>query len=346
MKTIVLTGGGTAGHCLPHFALLDELKKHFDKIYYIGSKTGIEKTLVLQKNIPYLEISTVKLKRSLSAQNALIPFKLIKSVKEAKRILKKIRPNVVFSKGGFVGLPVTIASKQLKIPVIIHESDLSIGLANKIASRFSVATLTSFEQTATKIKNGRHVGCPIREELFVKNRRESLKVFNFSGNKPVLLVIGGSLGAKSINVLIENCLDDLLKQFDVLHVVGKGNLNGVLKKGYFQTEFTEMANAYAVCDIALSRAGANTLFELLALKIPTLCIPLPKTQSRGDQIENAEYFMKKGYIKSISQAGLTANILCREIYKLYNEKEKILSKLNAVDFKNSNKKIIEILTKY
>lgn len=346
MKTIVLTGGGTAGHCTPHFALIERLKKHFDKIYYMGSVDGIEKRLVTEKGIPYYEIPTVKLKRSLTISNLKIPFLLIKSVNSAKKILKEIKPDVVFSKGGFVGLPVAIASKKLKIPVVIHESDLTLGLANKIASRFSDITLTTFENTAKLIPNGLAVGSPIREELFLGSREKALKKYGFSFEKPTLLITGGSSGAKAINELTVKNANTLTKKYNVLHIVGKGNLTNTFIKGYYQTEFTDMKDAYAVADICVSRAGSNTLFELLSLKIPTLLIPLPKTQSRGDQIENAEYFYKKGLVNFILQEKLTDNSFIYEIDKLYNEKSLILSKLKNSSVKAGNDKIIEILSKY
>ncbi len=346
MKTIILTGGGTAGHCTPHFALINMLKKHFDNIYYIGSENGIEKTLVKEKNIPYYEIPTVKLKRSLTLQNLKIPFLLAKSVNSAKKILKELKPDVVFSKGGFVGLPVTIASKKLKIPVIIHESDLSVGLANKIASKFSVCTLTSFEETAKKVKNGVFVGSPVREELFLGNKEKSLKVYNLSKNKPTLLVVGGSSGATAINNAVVQNLDLLLEKFNVLHVVGKGNLTNVFKNNYCQTEFTNMKDAYAVADICISRAGSNTLFELISLKIPTLVIPLPTLESRGDQIENAEYFYKKGLIRYLPQENLTRKTLIYEIDKLYEQRNVIINKIINAKVSDGNKKICDIICKY
>jgi UDP-N-acetylglucosamine--N-acetylmuramyl-(pentapeptide) pyrophosphoryl-undecaprenol N-acetylglucosamine transferase len=223
MRTIVLTGGGTIGHSAPHFAIIPYL--NFDKIYYIGSKTGIEKNFVLSKGLDYFDIEPCKLKRSLSFSNLKIPFTFKKSVNDARDILKKLNPSVVFSKGGYVGLPVTVASKKLDIPVIIHESDLTLGLANKIASKFATKTLTSFEKTAYSVKNGEYVGSPIREELFSKSKTEALNYYNISSDKPVLLVTGGSSGARAINKLVLSALPKLIKYFTVLHVVGKGNLS-------------------------------------------------------------------------------------------------------------------------
>lgn len=346
MKTIVLTGGGTAGHCIPHFAILSELNSHFDKIYYIGSYDGIEKELVSKKGLPYFCIPTVKLKRSLSISNLLIPFKLLNSVKEAEKILQKLKPTVVFSKGGFVGLPVTIASKNLSIPVVIHESDMTLGLSNKLASKYADYTLTSFEETASSVKNGVYVGSPIREELFTTNRLEAIKKYGFSGKKPVLLVTGGSLGARAINQAIINSIKTLTKTFSVIHVVGKGNLTNHFEKDYFQTEFTDMKYALNASDVILSRAGSNTVFEILALKKPAVLVPLPKAQSRGDQIQNANYFYDKGLIKLLEQKNLTPETLIDAINKAYSEKERLISNIKNANLPIANAKITKILTQY
>lgn len=344
MRTIVLTGGGTIGHTAPHFAIIPYL--NFDKIYYIGSKTGIEKNFVLSKGLDYFEIEPCKLKRSLSFSNLKIPFTFKKSVKDAKEILKELNPLVVFSKGGYVGLPVTVASKKLNIPVIIHESDLSLGLANKIASKFSTKTLTSFEKTAYSVKNGEYVGSPIREELFSKSKLEAFNYYNISSDKPVLLVTGGSSGAKAINKLVLSSLPKLLKYFTVLHVVGKGNLSNKKIKGYYEIEFTDMSYAYKVADVCLSRAGSNTAFELIANKIPTLFIPLPKTESRGDQIENAKYFKSLNLADYIYQENLDENTLTNKLLKVYANRNYFMDNFKNYNLKIGNKIIAEILNKY
>ncbi len=343
MKNIVLTGGGTLGHCIPHFAILPYYKNHFDNVYYIGSKNGIEKDLVLKNNLPYYEISTTKLDRTALLKNFKMPFKLIKSINESKRILKKLNPCVVFSKGGFVGLPVTIASKLLKIPVIVHESDLTIGLANKIASQFCDKTLFSFDKDYN-IKNQVIVGPPINENLFKVSKADAFKYYNLSTNKPVLLVTGGSLGASVINEYIRKNLSVLTKKFTILHVTGKGNLSSACNKDYIQTEFTNMQYAYSLCDIAVSRAGANTSFELIALKKPTIFIPLPKSVSRGDQIENANYFSSKNLSKTVMQEDI--NTLTNEIFSLYENRIYYLKNLNNNPVKIGNKKIASILKQY
>lgn len=343
MKTIILTGGGTAGHCTPHFAIIEKLKARYDNIYYIGSINGIEKRLVEEKNIPYHSISTTKLKRSLTLENLSLPFKFIKSVSEAKKLLLELKPDVVFSKGGFVGLPVTIASHKLKIPVVIHESDKTLGLANKLSSRFAKSVLTTFDDTCKNLKNGVFVGAIIREELSSISKQSALKFYGLNGNKPVLLITGGSLGARKINQAVLANLGELLSKFDVIHIVGKNNLSGVKKEGYKEVEFTDMKYAYATADICVSRAGSNTIFELLYLKIPTLLIPLPKDESRGDQLDNAEYFYQKGVMHRLFQEDLDERFL-KSVFTLYDKRNSIKSKMQSLSYPVANEKIIEILT--
>lgn len=342
-KTIVLTGGGTLGHCTPHFAVLPYLKNYFDEIAYIGSFTGLERAAVEKENIPYYPIETVKFIRSLTVKNLQIPFKLKKSIDGAKKILAELNPAVVFSKGGFVGLPVTIAAKKLHIPVIIHESDLSMGLANKIAAKFSEKTLTTFLPTAKNVKNGEYVGAPVREELFTLTKSEGLKKYGFTGEKPVLLITGGSLGAAALNKLVLSSLDGLLKTFDVLLICGKNNLSGIKKAGFKETEFTDMRFAYAAASVCVSRAGSNTAFELMCLKIPALFIPLPKNASRGDQIENAEYFKSLSVAAVADQSELTPNEFTRKIFDLYSHKDYYIKNMTEKNFTPANKKIAEIL---
>ncbi len=343
MKSIVLTGGGTIGHTAPHFAILPHL--NFDKVYYIGSN-GIEKDYVLNKGLPYYEINPVKLHRRITIKNLEIPFKFISSINESVKILNKLKPSVVFSKGGFVGLPVTIAANKLNIPVIIHESDLTLGLANKIASKFAKSTLTTFEKTASTVKNGVYVGAIIRNELFSKNRETALKEFNIHTTKPILLVTGGSSGAKIINQTVINCLSDLTKRFFVIHLVGKGNLTKTKHPNYLEIEFSDMALLYQLCDIALSRAGSNTAFELTALKKVALYIPLSKKSSRGDQIDNANYFKNLKLCKVLYEEDLTPTTLLNNLLTLYENKDYYLNNLNNYNLSLANEKVAKILNKY
>lgn len=346
MKTIILTGGGTAGHCTPHFALLDILRNRFDNIYYIGSTGGMEEKLVKEQNLPFFGIDTVKLIRNNLLKNVGLPFKFIKSVNQAKNILKNLKPDVVFSKGGYVGLPVTISASKLKIPVVVHESDLTLGLANKIASKFAKHTLTSFESTAKSIKNGVYVGSPIRQELFSISKNSALKYWNFSNNLPVLLVTGGSQGAKALNKAVLSIASTLLKNFQILHVVGKGNLSNFTHPNYRQVEFADMKYCYPACDYCISRAGANTAFELIALKKPTLFIPLPKGSSRGDQIDNAKYFENKNLSLTLLQENLTNKTLLSNIDKLVQNKSCLISNMNNLPLKHTNEEICKILCNY
>ncbi len=344
MKSIVLTGGGTIGHTAPHFAITKYLK--FNKIYYIGSSNGMEKEYVKSKNLPYYEIDPIKLHRSFTLKNLQIPYKFIKSISQSKSILKELNPSVVFSKGGFVGLPVTIAAKKLDIPVIIHESDLSVGLANKIASRFSDKTLTTFEKTSKSIKNGEYVGAIVREELFNFDKNTAIKEFKIKTTKPILLITGGSMGAKALNQLVLESLNELTKSFFVFHIVGKGNLSNIKNPNYLEIEFTDMSLAYAMSDLVVSRAGSNTAFELATLKIPTLFIPLPKSVSRGDQIENANYFKRLNLADICLQEHLNPEIFVEKVLKLYKNKNVYIKNLKQKNFPIANKKIADILNKY
>lgn len=348
MATIILTGGGSAGHCAPNLALIPYLNKYFDKIYYIGSIDGIEKNLVKNAKIPYYCISCAKLQRKITFSNLSIPFKVVLGKKQAIKLLRKLKPDVVFSKGGYVAVPVVLASKKLKIPVISHESDLTIGLANKITSKFCDKVLTSFPETAKSIKNGLHVGSPLKNNLFTPiDKNKILKKFGFTNTKPIILVMGGSLGAKAINEVVLRALPTLLTDFNIIHVKGKGNLSNVRINGYFECEYlNNIEDAFKVCSIAISRAGSNTAFELLSLKIPTIFIPLPKSCSRGDQILNAEYFEKKGIAKVLLQEDLNENTLLNLVNKTFNEKHKIIKNLSNNSIQNACHKIVEILKNY
>ena len=347
MPKIILTGGGTAGHCIPNIALLPILKTHFDKIYYIGSKTGIEKNIALNNNLTYYGITTTKLKRKFTLSNLSIPFNLIKGINEAKKLIKEIKPDVIFSKGGYVSIPIVIAGNYLKIPVISHESDLTIGLANKLSSKFSKLVLPSFPETARQIKNGYYVGPPLRNELFKVNKELAYQTFGFKNNKPILLITGGSQGAKAINNAIIDIIPQLLKSFNIIHLCGKGNLNNIKLEGYYQTEFTnKIENAFAVSAVCVTRGGSNSLFEILAMKIPSLVIPLPKQQSRGDQILNAQYFSNKEVVKLLYQENLTKETLLDSIICTYKNKDILIENMNKLSIKNSNEEICKILIKY
>jgi len=348
MATIILTGGGTAGHCTPHLALLPYIKNDFEKIYYIGSENGIERQIIEQVNIPYYFVSCGKLDRSSIKKNITMPIKVLRGIIDAGKILDEIKPNVIFSKGGYVSLPTVIAAKKRKIPVIAHESDYSVGLANKISSKYCKKVLTSFPDTANEIENGVFVGSPIRKHHINQSKKECLELFGFSGRKPVLLVTGGSQGAKALNDAVRTALPNLLTKYDILHICGKNNLTEEkTPKGYFQTEFlNNIENAFAVASICVSRAGSNTLFELMSLKIPTLLVPLPKSVSRGDQILNASYFQKLGLAQVLPQENLSSESLTYSINSVYSNRQNLARNFEKHPIKDASRQISRIIADY
>lgn len=330
MKTIILTGGGTGGHVIPHLSLLPYIKKDFNKIIYIGTN-GIEKEIISkQKDITFETITATKFKRDCILKNLLIPFKLISSINQAKKILKKYKPDVIFSKGGFVSVPVCIAGKLLKIPIISHESDLTIGLANKIIYSCCNTFCTSFEQTSKNLDKAVFTGSPIRKELFYGNKENAYQLTKISKVKPTILVMGGSTGALKLNETLYKTLPELLKKYNIIHLVGKNKGNSSIKYiNYCQIEFCHnIEDLFAISDIIISRAGSNAIFEFLALKKPTILIPLPKQASRGDQIDNANYFTKKGYAKTIFQESLTPQTLIQTIKELEENKQTYIENMS------------------
>ncbi len=343
MSTIVLTGGGTAGHCTPHLAVIPHLKKYFDTIYYIGSYNGIEKDIIEKAGIEYFGVSTVKLNRKICLENLSIPRKLIKGVKESGKLLDRLQPSIIFSKGGFVALPVVIAGKKRNIPIVCHESDLTIGLANKISSKFCARVITSFPETAKTIKNGEYVGSPIRNFADSEKQNASSK-FGFKGEKPVLLALGGSSGATFINELLRASLNDLLPNFDIVHIVGKNNLAKITKPGYYQCEYlSDIETAYAICSVCLSRAGSNTVFELLSQNVPTLLIPLPKGVSRGDQVDNAEYFERLGLVYVLEQNKATRQSLSLYLSAIYANRFNVKRNIKNANIIDASEKIARII---
>ncbi len=339
MKTIVLTGGGTAGHIMPNIALIPELKKHFDRIVYIGSKNGMEKDIIKKfSDIEFIEIETVKLIRKFTFKNLLIPIKLFKSINSCKKILKQIKPDIIFSKGGYVAVPVCSAGKSLGIKIISHESDFSFGLANKLILKKCNLMLTSFRETC---KNNKciYTGSPIREEIF-KGDKKNCEV-NFKKKQPTILIFGGSLGAKKINEVVFKSIDKL-KDFNIIHIVGKNNTKFIDKPNYFQKEFVDnIWDYFALSDLVVSRAGANSIFEILALKKPMLLIPLSKAQSRGDQIENANAFKRYGFASVLYEEELSPVSLKKSIDYLYRNKERYIKKMQEASSVPSNKLVIQ-----
>jgi len=327
MKKIVLTGGGTSGHVTPNIALLPALKREGFIIDYIGSRNGMEKELILKEGIPYHEISAGKLRRYFDLKNITDVFRVAGGLFQAYSILGKLKPSVVFSKGGFVSCPVVWAAWLRKIPVIIHESDMTPGLTNKLSIPFAKAVCYTFPETESHIKGGKGIrtGIPIREGLLQGDRRTGRKICGFKDLKPVIMVIGGSLGSEKINSTVREILDKLLKDFNICHICGRGNIKEELKNkpGYMQFEYVneEQPHLYAAADLVVSRAGATVLFELLALKKPNLLIPLSKAASRGDQILNAASFEKQGYSRVLSEEKLNGDSLFDAIYYLWRNKD-------------------------
>jgi len=351
MKTIVLTGGGTAGHVTPNIALIDALKSENYKIVYIGSKNGIEKELIQKLNIEYYGISSGKLRRYIDKKNFTDIFNVIKGISEASKIIKKIKPSLVFSKGGFVTVPVVIGAKRNKVPVIIHESDITPGLANKIAIPFSSVVCTAFPEALEHIpkEKGILTGTPIRKQLFTGSLEKGLSICGFNNKKPVLLVMGGSLGSVKINDALRAILPELLKKYQIIHICGKGNISTPLlyTKGYKQFEYlsNELPNIFACASIILSRAGANSIYEFLALKKPMLLIPLSKAASRGDQILNAFSFEKQGFCIVLEEENLTKESLLENINDLYNKKEELILNMKKTNLSNGIDEVMKQIKK-
>lgn len=327
MKKIVLTGGGTAGHVTPNMALIPELQKEGFDILYIGSEKGIEKDLIGKMGIPYEGIATGKLRRYIDIKNLSDPFRVIKGFEEARKIIKKYKPDILFSKGGYVSVPVVLAAHRNKVKIISHESDMTPGLANKITMPFVNKICCNFPETLEELPKEKGVlsGSPIRKELLSGSREEGLKYAGFTGEKPVILVIGGSLGAVHVNTAVRSVLPELLKKYDVVHICGAKNVDDTLKgtPGYKQFGYVnaELKDLFAAADLFISRAGANAICEILALHKPNLLIPLGGEASRGDQILNARSFEKQGYSMVLTEDHLTDETLLNAVEKLYEEKE-------------------------
>ena len=349
MKRIVLTGGGTAGHVTPNIALMPKLRELGYDIQYIGSYDGIEKKLIEELGVPYYGISSGKLRRYFDMKNFTDPFRVVKGFFQAKSQLKKLRPDIIFSKGGFVSVPVVQAAKQLHIPVIIHESDMTPGLANKLAIPAATKICCNFPETVPYLPAGKAVvtGSPIRAELRSGNRLAAAKFCNFTFDKPVLLIIGGSLGSVAVNQAIRGILPELLKTFQVIHLCGKGNLDPSLEgtAGYVQFEYIkqELADLFVFADVVVSRAGANAICELLELRKPNLLIPLSAAASRGDQILNAKSFKKQGFSDVLQEEELTPDVLLSHILALYENRNDYINAMNKSSASNAVNTIVTMI---
>lgn len=350
MKRIVLTGGGTAGHVTPNIALIAELKNQGWEIHYIGTKDGIEHKLISEiSGVTYHSVKSGKLRRYIDIKNLTDPFRVIAGIGQSVNLIRKIQPEIIFSKGGFVSVPVVMGGWLNRIPVIVHESDITPGLANKIATKFAKVVCTTFPETVEHFSQGKavHTGTPIRKELFVGKADRGKRISGFVEDKPVILVMGGSLGAVAINQTIRSLLNKLTRRFNIIHICGNGNFDSSLDNypGYKQFEYVsdELPNLMALTDLVVSRAGANSIYEFLALKKPALLIPLPLSASRGDQILNARSFQKQGFSKVLEQESMTDDTLYDHIVDLFHNREKYIKAMEESDAGNGIEKVLKLI---
>ncbi len=352
MKKIVMTGGGTGGHVTPNLALIPRLQADGWEIHYIGAANSIEQQLISAvPGVKFYCVSVGKLRRYFDPKNFSDPFRVIKGVAQATRIIRRIKPDVVFSKGGFVSVPVVYGAHFNHVPVVTHESDLTPGLANKLCLPFASAQCCTFPEAVKYAKGkGVYTGTPLRPEIFEGDRERGLKTFGLNANLPVLMVVGGSSGAQAINECVREALPQLMQGFQVLHLCGRGNLSDRLagSKNYVQVEYLdrEMADAYACADVLISRAGSNSLCEILALKKPALLIPYPMGASRGDQILNAESFEKRGLSRVMQQDQMTAETLAREVIRLYHDRGALMDAMAAEHTGGGVDRVLEQIYKY
>lgn len=353
-KSIILTGGGTAGHVSLNQAIIPSLLKEGYDVHYIGSHDGIEKELITGSfpTIPYHGISSGKLRRYFSMKNFSDPFKVMAGIMQALSIIRKIKPTMIFSKGGFVSVPVAIAAKMAKIPVVIHESDVTPGLANKIALPFASHIFTIFEDTLKYLPSEKATctGSIVRQELFNGKKSEGLRKCGFEDDKQVLLVMGGSLGSVIINEALRSNLPELLVEFNIIHLCGKGNVDHNLSnlKGYKQFDYVtnELPDLLQASDFIVSRAGSNSIYEFLALKKPMLLIPLSASKSRGDQILNAKIFEKQGFSIVLEEEELTKNTFLKSIQRIVGQKDKIIQSMTAAQSPKTPDEMVQLLVQY
>ncbi len=349
MKKILLTGGGTAGHVTPNLALVPYLTEAGFQIEYMGSYDGIEKQLVEAEGILYHGISSGKLRRYLDVKNLTDPIRILKGLHEARHYMKKQRPDVVFSKGGFVSVPVIMAASEYHIPIVIHESDLSPGLANRLSLPRATKVCYSFPETEKYLHRDKaiHTGLPVRQELLNGSARAGLDFCGFSQDRPVLLVIGGSLGSAAVNTAVRSCLPELLKEFQVIHICGKGKMDDQLGQvpSYRQFEYVreELPDLFAAADLVISRAGANVINELAALQKPALLIPLGTNQSRGDQILNADSFVRRGFSAVLKEEDMNEQTLMEMVQKVYQNKDTYIRAMKEAGQEDACQKVTRII---
>jgi len=348
-KRIVFTGGGTAGHVIVNLALIPYFQQAGWGIDYIGSKNGIERQLIEELNdVTYHPISTGKLRRYMSIENIKDPFKVLKGVWDAWRIIGKIKPHILFSKGGFVSVPVVAAARMRRVPTIIHESDMTPGLANKLATKFAEKVLTTFPETLDYLpaEKAIHIGAVIREDLFKGDRNVAYRWTELSKGKPVLLIMGGSSGSANINRVVRDNLASLLKKYHIIHICGSGNIDENLHMaGYRQYEYVneELKHILAMTDYVISRAGANAIFEFLALHIPMLLIPLPLSVSRGDQIDNAKSFVKSGFAHILMEEDISTASFEAAIDILVQHAPEMKERMKQENTEKSREQVIHLI---
>jgi len=349
MKKIILTGGGTAGHVTPNLALIPGLQKLGYEIRYIGSYQGIERKLIEDAGIPYDGISSGKLRRYFDLKNFSDPFRVVKGYAQARKLLKKYKPDVIFSKGGFVSVPVVLAAKHFHIPTIIHESDMTPGLANKLCIPSARKVCCNFPETLQYLPADKAVltGSPIRAELLKGDRLSGLQYAHLSADKPVILVIGGSLGSVTVNQAVRSLLPRLLPDFQVVHICGKDHLDESLigTPGYVQYEYVDapLRHLFAAADLIVSRAGANSICEILALRKPNILIPLSAAASRGDQILNASSFAKQGFSTLLEEESMTDDTLYQAISDTYKNRAAFIHTMEQSHLSNAVETILHLI---
>lgn len=350
LKKIVLTGGGTAGHITPNIAMIALLQEEGYEVYYIGSKDSMEEKLIRPLGIPFETVAVGRLRRYFTLKNLVDPFRAIAGAFQAKRILRRIKPDVVFAKGGFVSVPVVAGAYMRGIPSVLHESDRSPGLANKLCIPMCRTICTSFEETQKILgEKAVYTGLPVRRTLMNGDAEKARVLCGFSSERPVVMVMGGSQGAQAINEAVRAALPQLLECYQIIHLCGEGNLDPEKENlaGYMQMEYAneQLPDLFAMTDIAISRAGATALFEFAALEIPVLAIPLPKGASRGDQIDNAEDFAKRGWLRHLPQEDLTPEKLVEEVGALYDARDTYKEALKQADMAGAGERVYAQIVK-
>lgn len=340
MKHVVFTGGGTFGHVGANLALIQALDPTRWTISYIGSKNSIESSLIPKANIRFYRGFSGKLRRYFSLQNMVDIGWVLFGIIHAFFMIRKLNPHIIFSKGGYVAFPVVVAGWLNRVPVIIHESDITLGLTTRLSQRFARLVCLNFESTQKQVPTSVPslvTGLPVRNHILNGNPDTGRSLTQFSDSVPTLLIFGGSLGSVFLNTLIEQSLDQLVENYQLIHVVGPGNgSTRIHHHRYCQFEYLndEFAHILAASDMVICRGGASSLTELIALKKPHIVIPLSHRASRGDQIENARYFESLGISSVLAESDATTVTLCQKVHDLHRHQATIVQSMNQ--FRQSN----------